>query len=112
MARSEPLIIKLDTAPASDGWGFVGRVMVGNREAYRTLRAFTTPTEAETATQELVSHVLGAIMAGEEWRSLSRETHHAAQRADLNFGLQSAPAADQTSVTVDGESPDAMDSMR
>jgi hypothetical protein len=109
MARSEPLIIKLDTAPASDGWGFVGRVMVGNQEAYRTLRAFPTPTEAETATQELVSQVLGAIMAGEEWRSLSRETHHAAQRADLNFGLQSAPAP---TSTTDAESPDAMDSMR
>jgi hypothetical protein len=96
MARSHPLVITLDTAPASDGWGFVGRVVVGEFEAYRTLRAYATPTDAKAATEEIVGRVLGAILAGEEWRSLTSETQHAARRADLNFGLQEASPAEET----------------
>jgi hypothetical protein len=36
---SASLLISVDTAPASDGWGFVGRVLIGDIEAYRTIRA-------------------------------------------------------------------------
>ncbi len=91
VARSHPLVITLDTAPASDGWGFVGRVVVGEFEAYRTLRAYATPTDARAATEAIVGRVLGSILAGEEWRSLTDETRHAARRADLNFGLEEVP---------------------
>ena len=41
---SEQLLVKVETVPASDNWGFVGRVLVGEHEAYRTIRAYPTPT--------------------------------------------------------------------
>ena len=109
MAGSAPLVIRLDTAPASDGWGFVGLVVVGEYEAYRTLRAYPTPTEAKVATHELVGHVLGTLLAGEEWRSVSADTRHPARRADLNFGLQASPPAARTeSSSSDGEPQSGM----
>ena len=83
----EQLHITLETVPASDGWGFVGRVMVGDHESYRTIRAFPTPQEAMSFTQAIVGDVLGAQLAGQEWRSLHDELGHAPLREDLNFGL-------------------------
>lgn len=80
--------ITVEYEPASDGWGFVGRVMVEDHECYRTLQAYTTPTEALTATQLLVGDVLGALLAGQEWRSLSEQMQRAPTRQDLQLGLQ------------------------
>jgi len=81
------LFIALDTAPASDNWGFVGRVLVGEHEAYRTIRAYPTPAEALSAVQGLVAGVLGTFLAGQEWRSAQDEFGHAPLRTELDFGL-------------------------
>ncbi len=83
----QPLLIRVDSAPASDSWGFVGRVLVGDREAYRTIRAYPTPGEALAASQALVGEVLGALLAGQEWRSAQQELGHAPRRSELDFGL-------------------------
>jgi hypothetical protein len=85
--RRESLPIRIETAPASDGWGFVGCVMVGAREAYRTLQAFRTPTEALAATEEIVAGLLGSLLAGQEWRHLRDDVGHVLRREDLNLGL-------------------------
>lgn len=84
---SDSLLVKIDAVPASDSWGFVGRVLVGDHEAYRTIRAYSTPSEAEAATQGLVGDVLGALLAGQEWRTASEQFGHAPRRSDLDFGL-------------------------
>ena len=82
-----PLHITVETAPASDGWGFVGRIMVADHESYRTFQAFTTPTEALTFAQRLVGDMLGAFLAGQEWRQLDKNLGHHPLRTDLQFGL-------------------------
>lgn len=83
----DELFITVDTAPASDNWGFVGRVVVGEHEAYRTIRAYSTPAEALSAAQQLVAGVLGTLLAGQEWRSAQEEFGHAPRRTELDFGL-------------------------
>jgi hypothetical protein len=83
----EQLLIALDTAPASDSWGFVGRVLVGDHEAYRTIRSYPTPAEALSAMQGLVAGVLGTFLAGQEWRNAQDEFGHAPRRTELDFGL-------------------------
>lgn len=84
------LLIRIDSAPASDNWGFVGRVLVGEHEAYRTIRAYATPRDALASAQRLMTEVLGPLLAGQEWRSSSDEFGHAPRRTELDFG----PAAD------------------
>lgn len=98
----EQLHITMEASEASDSWGFVGRVMIGDHESYRTLRAFSTPSEAVQATQVLVGEVLGSLLAGQEWRALSQELGHAPKRDDLNLGLGAAARrldSDETSGT-------------
>jgi hypothetical protein len=86
VAESE-LHITIESSPASDSWGFVGRVMIADHECYRTLRAYPTPTEALRAAQVIVGDVLGALLAGQEWRSMSEQLGHPPTRADLGLGL-------------------------
>ena len=83
--------ITVQCAPASDGWGFVGRVMIDEHECYRTLQAYTSPGEALQATQFLVGDALGALLAGQEWRSLGGEVGHTPTRQDLRLGLTAHP---------------------
>lgn len=83
----QQLLITIDAVPASDSWGFVGRALVGAHEAYRTIRSYPTPNEALTATQRLVASVLGALLAGQEWRDAHEEFGHAPRRTELDFGL-------------------------
>ena len=83
----DELFITVDTVPASDNWGFVGRVLVGEHEAYRTIRAYPTPAEALSQGQRLVAGVLGSLLAGQEWRSAQEEFGHAPRRTELDFGL-------------------------
>ena len=90
----ESLLIRLDAQPASDGWGFVGRVMVGDHEAYRTLQAFNSPADALSATEAVVAGVLGTLLVGEEWRHLRDDVGHAIRRDDLNLGLSALRRAD------------------
>lgn len=66
--------IDIGAETASDSWGFVGVVTVGEVEAYRTLEAFPTPSDAERATQQLVASVVGELLAGVEWRRVRNAT--------------------------------------
>ena len=84
---SDELHITIANSPASDGWGFVGIVKIADHECYRTLRVFPTPSEALEATQVVFGDVLGALLAGQEWRALSDEYGRAPTRADLRLGL-------------------------
>ena len=84
---TEPVLITLDTAPAADSWGFVGRVLIGERDVYQTLRAHPSPDEALAGVQVLLANVLGTLLAAEEWRALADDTGHAPGREDLAFGL-------------------------
>ena len=62
------MLIRITSHEASDSWGFVGVVLVGEVEAYRTLEAFSTPSEAAAACQRLVADAFGEVLAGREWR--------------------------------------------
>ena len=62
------ILITVGSDVASDSWGFVGVVKVGQFEAYRTLEAFPTPAEAQNGAQEILSGILGELLAGAEWR--------------------------------------------
>lgn len=88
--KQEGVLISLRSEPASDSWGFVGVVAVGDYEAYRTIRAHTTPDEALTAAQQLLADVLGSLLAGQEWRSAQGEFGHAPRRTELQFGLRAS----------------------
>jgi hypothetical protein len=87
--RDDELLITITTDPASDSWGFVGVVSVGDHEAYRTNRAYTSPAEALGATQRLLADVLGTLMAGQEWGAAQNDFGHAPRRTELEFGLRS-----------------------
>jgi len=97
---ADALLIKIDVAPASDSWGFVGRVLVGEYEAYRTIRSYSTPGDALRATQQLVGDVMGSLLAGQEWRSTEQEVGHAPLRSELQFGLAARRETDQHGDTV------------
>jgi hypothetical protein len=84
------VLITLTSDPASDSWGFVGVVAVGEYEAYRTIRAYPSPGEALQAAQHLLADVLGALMAGQEWRTAQEQFGHAPRRTELEFGLRSS----------------------
>jgi hypothetical protein len=88
MAAEPRFLISLGSSPASDSWGFVGTVSVGDQEIYRTLLAHSTPQEALAATQALVGRVLGGLLAGEEWRESEQQLGHPPRRTDLSFGLE------------------------
>jgi hypothetical protein len=99
---TDQLFVRLDTAPASDSWGFVGRVLIGDHEAYRTIRAYPTPEEALATTQQLMGNVLGALLAGQEWREAHQEFGHAPRRAELDFGLLAKARRSDTDGTGSG----------
>ena len=96
---ADQLVITIDTAPASDNWGFVGLALVGEHEAYRTIRAYSTPGEALNAVQGLVAGVLGTLLAGQEWRSAQDEFGHVPRRTELDFGLGSKIRRNETDAT-------------
>jgi hypothetical protein len=62
--------------------------LVGDIEAYRTIRAHTTPPEALQATTDLLAGVLGPLLAGQEWHWAVDEMGHAPLRVELGFGLR------------------------
>jgi hypothetical protein len=92
----DQLMITITTTPASDSWGFVSVVSVGDQEAYRTIRAYTAPGDALQATQRLLADVLGTLMAGQEWGAAQADFGHAPRRTELEFGLRAK--ADPTSM--------------
>ena len=81
------LTITIDIEAASDSWGFVGVVKVGDYEAYRTIESFATPAEAEQETQQIVGGVLGELLAGAEWRRVRDTTKSAPTRRDLGLAV-------------------------
>ncbi|HVX69404.1 MAG TPA: hypothetical protein VHA79_06890 [Mycobacteriales bacterium] len=82
------MLISIEVAEASDSWGFVGVIRVGAAEAYRTLEAFPSRTEAERHTQALVGGTLGELLAGQEWRHVRDSAAHtgAPTRRDFRLG--------------------------
>jgi hypothetical protein len=96
---ADELFITIDTAPASDNWGFVGRVLVGEHEAYRTIRAYPNPGEALSTVQALVAGVLGGLLAGQEWRNAQEEFGHVPRRTELDFGLGAKIRRQETEAT-------------
>jgi hypothetical protein len=48
------LVLSIDTVEASDGWGFVGPVLLGEVEAYRTVRGVATAPEALPSTADIL----------------------------------------------------------
>jgi hypothetical protein len=85
MADDSDLLIAISTDEASDSWGFVGVVKIGDVEAYRTIEAFPSHGEALRATQALVAGALGELLAGQEWRSVREATGKPPLRKDFNF---------------------------
>ena len=90
------LFITVDAAPASDNWGFVARVLVGEHEAYRTIRAYPTASDAVTAVQQLFAGALGVLLAGQEWSSAQEAFGHPPRRTELDFGLGAKVRRDQS----------------
>jgi hypothetical protein len=95
------LLITITLSPASDSWGFVGVVSVGEHEAYRTIRAYTSPGEALSATQQVLAGVLGALMAGREWDAAQSDFGHAPRRTELEFGLRAKTPAETLAASAD-----------
>jgi hypothetical protein len=81
----DDMLIKIGSAPASDSWGFVGVVYVGDVEAYRTLEAFRTPDEAAHAAQDFMADLLGEMLAGREWRAVRDDNGRPPLRQDFNL---------------------------
>ncbi|HEX3297383.1 MAG TPA: hypothetical protein VHR85_11270 [Nocardioides sp.] len=106
MGDESDLLLKISTSPASDSWGFVGVVLVGEQEAYRTIRAFDSPRAALDAAQELLAGVLGALMAGQEWRSAQDEFGHAPRRVELEFGLRGHAGLDAARAPAEEQPAD------
>lgn len=79
--------ISIEIDAASDSWGFVGVVKVGDFEAYRTIESYATPVEAEQETQILVGGILGELLAGAEWRRVRETAGAAPTRADLGLSM-------------------------
>jgi hypothetical protein len=102
--RDDDVLITITTSPASDNWGFVGVVAVGDHEAYRTIRAYPAPGEALLATQGLLADVLGGLMAGQEWAAAQSEFGHPPRRTELEFGLQGRASHQEPHPATDDES--------
>jgi hypothetical protein len=77
------MLISVGAEQASDAWGFVGVVKVGDHEAYRTLEAFTTPSDASAEAQRLMATVLGELLAGCEWRQMRDQLGSVPLRRDF-----------------------------
>lgn len=96
------MLITISSDTASDSWGFVGTISVGDIEAYRTLEAFSTPQEAEKAAQDLMATVLGEALAGAEWRRVRESTGSAPTREDYRFGVLRRRRSDPAAITRPG----------
>ena len=81
------ILVTVGSDVASDSWGFVGVVKVGQFEAYRTLEAFPTPLEAQNAAQEILAGILGELLAGAEWRRVREAKGAPPTRKDLALGI-------------------------
>jgi hypothetical protein len=80
------IVISIRSDTASDRWGFVGVICVGDYVAYRTLEAAPNPREAEAHAQALVGEALGELLAAAEWRQVKHATSAAPTRRDYGLG--------------------------
>jgi hypothetical protein len=86
----DQMAISVSADAASDSWGFVGVVSVGDAVAYRTMEAFPSPLEAQRITRDIIADVLGELLAAAEWRRV-RETKGAVPtRRDIGLGVLSS----------------------
>ena len=88
------MLVKIGSDAASDSWGFVGVVTVGEVEAYRTLEAFASPAAATEATANLVADLMGELLAGREWRAVRDDKGKPPTREDFNFSALSVRRPD------------------
>lgn len=95
------MLISIKSDQASDSWGFVGVVCVGDIEAYRTLESFATPADAANRAQALMASFIGEVLAGREWRGVRDEQGHIPQRQDYHFS-----ALGRRRPTGAGDAPD------
>lgn len=105
MAAHGEMLVSVSTDEASDSWGFVGVVKVGEVEAFRTLEAFPSRAEALRATQGLMGDVLGELLAGREWRAVRDVTGQPPTRQDFNisaFRTSRGHAAERSGSTEPG----------
>jgi hypothetical protein len=93
----ESFLVTVTAHEASDSWGFVGVVLVGDLEVYRTIRAYSGRSEAQAAAQQLLADALGGLMAGHEWRTAAEEFGHPPRRHELGLGFRSRSRADPSS---------------
>jgi len=91
------VMISIGADAASDSWGFVGVVRIGDVEAYRTLEAFATPADAEQAMQQLVAEWVGGMLAAQEWHVVKEKSGAIPTRFDFKLGVLN-PARDQTGL--------------
>ena len=82
MHHDTPLM-SLDAVESRDAWGFVGVVRVGDHEAFRTPRSYPVPSDARAAVEQLLAHVLGTMLAGQERRAAADEPAPGPRRSEL-----------------------------
>lgn len=99
------MLIRITSDEASDSWGFVGVVLVGEVEAYRTLEAFSTPSEAAAACQRLVADAFGEVLAGREWRAVRDERGALPTRQDFNLSAMRSHPVDPARPAPEGRGP-------
>jgi hypothetical protein len=87
----DPVLINIDPVRAVESEAFVGRVLVGDIEVYRTVGEYATPDEAVHATAGLLAGVLGPRLAGQEWNTTKKELHRVPLREDLRSGASDQP---------------------
>ena len=97
------LLINVSSDAASDSWGFVGIVRVGDVEAYRTLESFATPSEATVAVQRLVADFIGEILAGREWRTMRDDLGAPPRRQDYNLSAMPHVRDERVEPTLTAE---------
>jgi hypothetical protein len=86
----DQMFISISADAASDSWGFVGVVSIGDTVAYRTMEAFRSPLEAQRMTRDIIADVLGEMLAAAEWRRVRDNNGAVPTRRDIGLGLLSA----------------------
>jgi hypothetical protein len=77
-------------------------VRIGEAEAFRTLEAFASKTEASEFAQRLMGDALGDLLAGREWRQVRDEKGATPTRQDYHFSaLPSGRLLDDSRVIED-----------
>ena len=87
-----PVVIQIDALALTDDHTFIGRVRVGDVEAYRTIRSYAASVDAKRAAAHLLAGLLGPRLAGQEWHALRSATDHTPRRTDFQSTASPRPA--------------------